>query len=184
MWPSWELWRYELEVFFQSGGWVLYIILLVCFALTSLILERLVFIFTIYRPMKRQAMQQLRSDSQWGQKLGVMCDLDLAVKDSFSMIKVLIALCPLIGLLGTVSGMIQVFDSVSINGLGNPRTMASGVASATFPTLTGMAVAVAGLLCHVRLQQWAAKERSLIVNAKNVLRSERPSAAYQSGAVR
>ena len=43
------------------------------------------------------------------------------------VIKVLIALCPLMGLLGTVVGMVQVFDTLAITGTGSPRAMASGI---------------------------------------------------------
>jgi len=70
------------------------------------------------------------------------------------LIKTLIALCPLVGLLGTVTGMIQVFDALALNGTGNPRLMAAGVARATLPTLAGMAVAVSGLLLFNRLASW------------------------------
>jgi biopolymer transport protein ExbB len=47
--------------------------------------------------------------------------------------------------------------------------MASGVASATFPTMTGMAVAVVALLFNGRLQQWSEKERKALQNLKLVL---------------
>src|SRR5690606_8119865 len=66
------------------------------------------------------------------------------------LIRVLIALCPLLGLLGTVSGMIQVFDVLSVSGTGNPRAMAGGVSRATVPTMAGMAIAISGLLCLAR----------------------------------
>jgi biopolymer transport protein ExbB len=61
------------------------------------------------------------------------------------IIKMLIALCPLMGLLGTVTGMIHVFDIMAVTGTGNARAMASGVSQATIPTMAGMVVAIAGL---------------------------------------
>lgn len=173
MWPSWNQWWFELGQFFQTGGWVLYVIMLVCFALATLIMERLLFRLFTYRNMKRDTMEYLKSPADWRSKLSVMCDLDLAILGPFDLIKTLIALCPLVGLLGTVTGMIQVFDSQAIYGTGNPRMMASGVASATFPTMTGMAVAVAGLLFCARMQQWAQKERLELQNLKAALFSAR-----------
>lgn len=156
--PDWHGWVFELEQFFQTGGWVLYSILVVCFALSTLILERLVFRMITWRGFKKKLLLQLTEETDWRIKRSILSDLEQALKDQFPLIKTLITLCPLVGLLGTVSGMIQVFDSLAIYGTGNPRTMASGVASATFPTMTGMAVAVAGLLFYSQLQRWAEKE--------------------------
>ena len=52
MWPSWNQWWFELGQFFQTGGWVLYGILLVCLVMASLIAERLAFRFWVYRSLK------------------------------------------------------------------------------------------------------------------------------------
>ena len=54
-------------------------------------------------------------------------------------------MCPLFGLLGTVTGMIAVFDVMAHKGLGNPRLMASGVSQATLPTMVSMVMALVGL---------------------------------------
>ena len=173
MWPSWNQWLFELAQFFSTGGWVLYAILLVCILLMSLIIERLSFRLWVYQGLKQQVREFGKSNADWRRKLSMLCDLDLALKGSFPLIKTLIALCPLVGLLGTVTGMVQVFDSLAIYGTGNPRMMASGVASATFPTMTGMAVAVVALLFNGRLQQWSEKERKEIQNLKIILLGSR-----------
>jgi biopolymer transport protein ExbB len=73
-------------------------------------------------------------------------------------LKLLIAICPLLGLLGTVTGMIQVFDSLALTESSQARAMADGVAQATLPTLCGMAVAVVGLLFVTRLEQIIRRE--------------------------
>ena len=57
----------------------------------------------------------------------------------------LIALCPMLGLLGTVYGMIEVFEVLSFLGTGNPRAMSSGVAKATIPTMASMVITLFGL---------------------------------------
>ena len=54
-------------------------------------------------------------------------------------------MCPLLGLLGTVTGMIEVFDIMAITGTGNARAMASGIARATLPTMTGLFISIVGL---------------------------------------
>jgi biopolymer transport protein ExbB len=69
----------------------------------------------------------------------------MALTRNISKIKVLVALCPLLGLLGTVTGMISVFDVMAVTGTGNARLMASGISMATIPTMAGMVAALSGL---------------------------------------
>ena len=57
-----------------------------------------------------------------------------------------VALCPLLGLLGTVSGMITVFDSMAEIGSSNAKPMADGISRAIIPTMAGMAGALTGLM--------------------------------------
>jgi biopolymer transport protein ExbB len=56
-----------------------------------------------------------------------------------------VTVCPLFGLMGTVTGMISVFDVMAFAGMGNPRLMASGVSKATIPTMAGMVGALSGI---------------------------------------
>ena len=51
----------------------------------------------------------------------------------------------MLGLLGTVYGMIEVFEVLSFLGTGNPRAMSSGVAKATIPTMASMVITLFGL---------------------------------------
>ena len=83
---------------------------------------------------------------------------NIVIKD-FYIIQTLIALCPVLGLLGTVTGMIEVFDVVSFFGTGNARALASGITKATLPTMTGMAISIIGLLTYTVLNS---KSQSII----------------------
>ena len=77
-------------------------------------------------------------------------------RDSFSNIKLLdglIGMCPMIGLLGTVYGMIEVFEVLSFLGTGNPRAMSSGVAKATIPTMASMVITLFGLYFRQDISQ-------------------------------
>ena len=67
-------------------------------------------------------------------------------------IKTLVAICPMIGLLGTVTGMITVFELMALFGTGDPRDMASGITQATIPTMSGMVAALSGLFISTRLE--------------------------------
>ena len=73
----------------------------------------------------------------------------------FDKIKVLISICPLLGLLGTVTGMISVFEIMSQVGTGNARIMARGISMATIPTMAGMLIALIGLYCSSQLEYFA-----------------------------
>ncbi|WP_197473588.1 MotA/TolQ/ExbB proton channel family protein, partial [Oleiphilus sp. HI0066] len=67
----------------------------------------------------------------------------------------LVMICPLLGLLGTVTGMISVFDVMAYSGTGNARSMAAGISKATIPTMAGMTVAIVGLLLIARIDRLA-----------------------------
>lgn len=64
---------------------------------------------------------------------------------STNIIKLIIRTAPLLGLLGTVMGMIEVFETLSFYGTGDPKLMSDGIAKATLPTMAGMVVAIVGL---------------------------------------
>ena len=68
-------------------------------------------------------------------------------------------LTPLLGLLGTVSGMIRTFNVISVQGGGNPAALAGGIAEALITTATGLCVAIPTLVCHRILKD---KAESLI----------------------
>jgi biopolymer transport protein ExbB len=72
-----------------------------------------------------------------------------------TLIEVLAAMSPLLGLLGTVLGMIETFDVISVFGTGNPRAMASGISVALITTQTGLLVAIPGLFAAGRLRRMA-----------------------------
>jgi len=58
------------------------------------------------------------------------------------------AIAPLLGLLGTVLGMIRVFTSISATGLGNPETLSSGISEAMVTTAAGLIIGIPVLVCH------------------------------------
>ena len=75
-------------------------------------------------------------------------------------IKTLIALCPLLGLLGTVWGMIEVFNALSVTA-GDAKAMASGVSKATIPTMAGMVAALSGMFAMTFLERMADSQSHL-----------------------
>lgn len=152
---------FTLKEFFITGGWVLIPIFILCCCLFTLLIEKFVFRYYHYPRNKKQCERRIKTQHDVVVR-STICDLSLSIDKGLTLIKVLIALCPLLGLLGTVSGMVQVFDGVSWYGTGNPRLLASGVASATYPTMAGVAVPAVALLFYSRLQSWASTEKKRI----------------------
>jgi biopolymer transport protein ExbB len=70
------------------------------------------------------------------------------LENSLTLIKIIAAVAPLLGLLGTVTGMIITFQAITIFGAGDPKTMASGISSALITTVLGLIVAIPTLLAH------------------------------------
>ncbi|WIX35012.1 MotA/TolQ/ExbB proton channel family protein [Salinicola sp. JS01] len=138
--------------------------MLVAMALFALALERLIYWRFTYRRARRaliDAWIQRRDHVSWSAlTLREVWTRELLarLRQPLPWLKLLVAICPLLGLLGTVTGMIQVFDSLSLSDSGQARAMADGVARATLPTLVGMAVAVVGLLFVSRLEQIIRRE--------------------------
>lgn len=71
--------------------------------------------------------------------------LNRSLNDHLAVIGVLAAIAPLLGLLGTVMGMIDTFDILAVFGTGNAKGMAGGISEALVTTQTGLMVAIPGL---------------------------------------
>lgn len=154
--------------FTAQGGPVLYGILLVCLLLWSLILERLYYFYIELPKFAREVTEnwQQRTDQQsWTAQQIRHCWLSQhkqSAEKNLSTISILIAICPLMGLLGTVTGMISVFDVLAITGTGNARAMANGISQATIPTMAGLVVALTGIYFNTRFKRLSGRaERKL-----------------------
>ncbi|WP_223653139.1 MotA/TolQ/ExbB proton channel family protein [Halopseudomonas nanhaiensis] len=159
-----------LRDFLDSGGWVLWTILFTTILLWTLMLERLWFLSRIFpaEAGRLQADWLARDDRH---SLPARCIRHAWLSQAqqrltryLPMVRVLIALCPLLGLLGTVTGMVQVFDVMALSGNGNPREMAAGVSRATVPTMAGMVIAISGLFCLARLDQQARRALQMLTD--------------------
>lgn len=98
------------------------------------------------------------------------------INKNFSVIKTLVMLCPLLGLLGTVTGMISVFDVLSAVGSGNARAMASGISKATIPTMAGMVGALVGLLATKFLKDESKKSLDAMTDFLSQIAIQRKNA--------
>ncbi|WP_461517572.1 MotA/TolQ/ExbB proton channel family protein [Porticoccus sp.] len=88
----------------------------------------------------------------------------LDINRNLPMIRSLIAIAPLLGLLGTVTGMIGVFEVLSLSSGGDARSMAAGVSRATIPTMAGMVAALSGVFANTFLRRVAEREQQLLAD--------------------
>ena len=141
-------WVSSFQDFMDKGGIVLWPILILTICLWWLMLERFWYFFREHNDVVqhyRQLWSQRRDHSSWfalKQRRQFISEMDCRMLKNLKLIPTLIALLPMFGLMGTVNGMIQVFDVMAFLGSGNPRAMADGVSAATIPTMAGMVVAI------------------------------------------
>ncbi|MDC9526119.1 MotA/TolQ/ExbB proton channel family protein [Pseudoalteromonas sp. Angola-30] len=154
--------------FLDTGGQVLLVIGVLIFAMWLLILERFIYFFKGFRSYKQNVKAQWKNRAErnsWNAeqiRQGMISRASMRLDTNLALINVMVALCPLLGLLGTVTGMIEVFDVMAITGTGSARSMASGVSKATIPTMAGMVGALSGVFASTFLQRRAKREVELL----------------------
>lgn len=143
--------------FLDAGGWVLWTVLLAGVLMWTLIVERWLWFLRAYPQARARAstLWQQRPDRRdWVSRrlrAAMIGRASQSMSATLPLIRTLIAACPMLGLLGTVTGMIEVFDVMALTGTGDAQAMAAGVSRATVPTMAGMIVGISGLLPMYRL---------------------------------
>jgi len=141
----------DLRSFFEAGGIILWPIFGVTILLWMFLLERYWYMFFIYPHRRDEVAEEWekREDttSWYAHRIRekILSEVRMETHRMVPLIKSLVAIIPLLGLLGTVTGMIQVFQALSSLGSTNARAMAHGVSAAILPTMAAMTVAVFSL---------------------------------------
>ncbi len=165
----------RLEEYLSAGGVVMGPLIMVSLVMWLLIMDRTLFFRRLYlRNMSsKTAWEHIREGripnaAQYrgavsllvtefvGRRTGVeeldrhildeaVVRLNRRLTDYLAIIGVLAAIAPLLGLLGTVTGMIATFDVMAVFGTGNAKAMAGGISEALITTQTGLLVAIPGL---------------------------------------
>lgn len=159
--PDWmERWH--------QGGWIGYLISAVGVLALLLALWRLLVLSGVSRRVNGQlASDSPSEDNPLGRVLKVGMDnrsmdaesLELklheqvlkerpAIESGLNLLKIIAMVAPLMGLLGTVTGMIVTFQSITLFGTGDPKTMAGGISAALVTTVLGLCVAIPTVLLH------------------------------------
>lgn len=90
------------------------------------------------------------------------------------LIATLAAVAPLLGLLGTVSGMITTFDVIALFGTGNARAMAGGISESLITTQSGLSVAIPGMFMGVLLMRRAKRLSSILDETISTIQRKMP----------
>jgi biopolymer transport protein ExbB len=140
-----------ISAFLDQGGDVLYLIAALAFVMWTLIIERAWYFQIEHKGVIADATEVWESRPErtsWSAHMireGLVSESAERITGALPFILACVALAPLLGLLGTVTGMISVFDAMATQG-GNARSMAAGVSMATIPTMAGMVTALSGVL--------------------------------------
>ena len=155
---------FQVNNFLLLGGDVLLLIAAAIFLMWGFIVERALFFYVRYPGKAKRILHlwEARDDHHsWEahqSRTALLAAMRQQTRAYINTVRTVVAICPLLGLLGTVTGMIAVFDVMASAGMGNPRLMADGVAKATVPTMAGMVGALSGVLLVTLLTRRAARE--------------------------
>lgn len=164
MWALNNAWLNLIE-FLERGGDVLLVIMALIFVMWVLIIERIVYLRVGHERKAREILlrwEARRERSSWEAheiRQAMLAEAAMALNQSLPMIRALVAVSPLLGLLGTVTGMIEVFDVMAFMGTGSARSMANGISKATIPTMAGMVGALTGVFAVAILERKARIKR-------------------------
>jgi biopolymer transport protein ExbB len=157
--------------FVERGGNVMLVIALVTAVMWMLIYER---VWYFRGPHKQEVERARRRWAEWTDhttwearqfRRMLISEVRLKLERGLPLIQTIVAVCPMFGLLGTVTGMIEVFDVMAVAGSGNARGMAAGVSKATLPTMAGMVAALSGMLFSIQLRRFAQSESERVADS-------------------
>ncbi len=159
----------------DQGGIIGYVTLVLGAIAMLLVAERIVYLLAVGSKVKAQVKSdEIRTDNPLGRVLSVYQDnktvdvetLELKLDEAImketpplerflTLIKIISAVAPLLGLLGTVTGMIQTFQAMTLFGTGDPKLMAGGISQALVTTVIGLVVALPTLFLHSLVAGWS-----------------------------
>ncbi|MCH9692444.1 MAG: MotA/TolQ/ExbB proton channel family protein [Gammaproteobacteria bacterium] len=157
-----------VSAFMASGGPVLFLIAGLTFFMWTLIFERIFYYHGGLKSDVKGATENWETRAErnsWNAhqiRYALISRVSEKIKSNVDMIQACVALAPLFGLLGTVWGMINVFDVLAITGGGDVKQMASGVSMATIPTMAGMVAALSGVFANTYINRTMERETQLL----------------------
>ena len=191
-----------MESFFAKGGYVMLLILLCSVIAVTIAVERWIFLRRSERedscfmadlrqdrekpgPVISAVLEKVRAAIFGGQKMMERTELEkillaetLQMEKNIYILATIATIAPLLGLLGTVMGMIKTFHAASLSGLHNSGLLAEGISEALYNTAAGLTVTIFCSVCHNHYRSRIERRLRLIVLraaeiGEAVLRGER-----------
>ena len=156
--------------FMDKGGDVLWLIAGLLLVMWMLIFERVWYFKVGWKADVAEVISRWESRSErksWEAhqiRSMLISRARMQINQFLPVIKTLVALCPLLGLLGTVTGMIEVFNVMAVTGGGDAKSMAGGVQQATIPTMAGMVAALSGVFANTYVTRIAQRESEFLTD--------------------
>ena len=150
--------------FMGLGGPVLKAIAVAIFLMWVLIVERILYFRSTMRDLSRrihddwESRPERRSWHAHQIREMMISRFSQEVNRGIPMIQTFVALCPLLGLLGTVTGMIRAFGVVAVAGMNEPHAITGGVAEALIATAAGLLIAILTLIPYNYFSNRAERE--------------------------
>ncbi|WP_261886100.1 MotA/TolQ/ExbB proton channel family protein [Vibrio pomeroyi] len=135
-------------------------------------------VLAVYNKEQNQTVEALEL-----RLLEAVVDEQTHLEKGLSMLKLLAALAPMLGLLGTVTGMIETFQVITQFGNGDPKVMAGGISMALVTTVLGLVAAMPLLLAHNILSTQAENIRNILEKQGIGLVAEQAEKTVESNAV-
>jgi biopolymer transport protein ExbB len=191
-----------LEQYISYGKSVGYVIIALGIIGILLIIERAITLGIVGRKVKTQLKDpdNPRENNPLGRVLGLYNEnraddtetlelkLDEAVMNEtprvearLYIIKLIAAIAPLLGLLGTVIGMVVTFQAITLHGTGNPKLMANGISEALITTVLGLVVAIPLVLLHGLVSRRSRNIVEILEQQSTGMVAERAERAREEG---
>lgn len=185
---------YQISDYMRSGGVVMVPLIIVSIIMWVLIINRTLFFRKLYQKnmSRKLAAEFIRKNNvpdqhfykgavallvrEFLKRRSRQPELDVHILDEtvmalvtslekyLAVIGILAAAAPLLGLLGTVTGMIATFDIIAVFGTGNAKAMAGGISEALITTQTGLLIAIPGLYMSNFLKRRAERLKQRIAS--------------------
>jgi biopolymer transport protein ExbB len=140
--------------FLEKGGHVMLIIIACSFVAVTVMIER----WRFYRKVEKQGVRFLPiagSRDAGTLQDEIISSVMLRLEQYLYILVTIATIAPLLGLLGTVLGMIKTFHAASLSGVGDPRLLAEGISEALYNTAGGLCVTVPCIIANNYFRAWA-----------------------------
>ncbi|MCK9336591.1 MAG: MotA/TolQ/ExbB proton channel family protein [Arcobacteraceae bacterium] len=138
----------DLLSYIDRGGAIAYFLIILNIIGFSVIIWKAIVLYISKSNTKALALEiidNLKAANQESNIQNIQSKINTKIQTlefGLNSIKIIATIAPLVGLLGTVIGILSAFDAISISGLGDPTIFSSGISIALITTVTGLIVAI------------------------------------------